>query len=363
MSASNVVRSVVRVVIGIPLWLLVEAYYRLRKKRQDPLPTVSVAAQTPNSPTIDVVYTWVNDQDETWARQKATCAGDARLPSAHMSRFHDREELRYSLRSLAAHAPFVNQIHIVTNGQVPAWLNTDHPRVNLVTHEQIFADPSNLPTFNSHAIEAQLHHIPGLAEHYLYFNDDVFLGQPVLPADFFNRDGQIIFYCDYGFIEDVEIDVERHSAVEWAARNNLRVLKEELGRRYLYKLKHQPHALRKSILYEIEDRFPSVMKQTAAHRFRHPSDHSVVTSFAQFYAESTDQAEMHMVLHPGFPSFYINLASPFLRAALARLRLSRAYKSFCINEPVSADLDTSRFDRTVSRFLDRYFPYACEYER
>ncbi len=42
----------------------------------------------------------------------------------------------------------------------PAWL-LDHPRVTIVRSEEFFADPSVLPTHNSHAVEAQLHRIDG----------------------------------------------------------------------------------------------------------------------------------------------------------------------------------------------------------
>jgi hypothetical protein len=38
--------------------------------------------------------------------------------------FKDNEELRYSLRSIEAFAPWVRQIFLVTNGQVPSWINT-----------------------------------------------------------------------------------------------------------------------------------------------------------------------------------------------------------------------------------------------
>ena len=51
------------------------------------------------------------------------------------SRFEDNEELRYSLRSLEQYAPWVRRIFIVTNGQIPHWLNLDNPRVSIVTHE------------------------------------------------------------------------------------------------------------------------------------------------------------------------------------------------------------------------------------
>jgi hypothetical protein len=56
----------------------------------------------------------------------------------------------------------VRQIFIVTNGQIPAWLNLDHPRIQVVTHEDIFLNKSHLPTFSSPSIEMHLHRIPGL---------------------------------------------------------------------------------------------------------------------------------------------------------------------------------------------------------
>ena len=72
-------------------------------------------------------------------------------------RFRDREELRYSLRSLEKHAPWVRHVYLITNGQIPGWLNMDNPRITVVPHEDIFEDQSHLPTFSSSAIEANIH--------------------------------------------------------------------------------------------------------------------------------------------------------------------------------------------------------------
>ena len=69
--------------------------------------------------------------------------------------FH--QELRYSMRSLVKYAPWVRKIFLVTNGQIPYWLNLDHPRIKLITHEEIFPNKSHLPTFSSPAIEANIH--------------------------------------------------------------------------------------------------------------------------------------------------------------------------------------------------------------
>jgi len=104
-------------------------------------------------------------------------------------RFTDNEELRYSLRSLETFAPWVRHVYLVTNGQIPYWLNVDSDKLTVVTHHEIFQNTSVLPTFSSPAIESNLHRIPGLSSKFLYLNDDVFLGSPVWPSDFFTPQG------------------------------------------------------------------------------------------------------------------------------------------------------------------------------
>lgn len=103
------------------------------------------------------------------------------------SRFEDSQELRYSLRSLERYAPWVRHVYLVTNGQIPDWLSLDAGKLTIVTHEEIFPDPSDLPTFSSPAIECHLHRIPGLSKRFLYFNDDVLLDSPVWPDDFYTQ--------------------------------------------------------------------------------------------------------------------------------------------------------------------------------
>jgi len=48
-----------------------------------------------------------------------------------------------------------------------------------VTHDEIFVNKSHLPTFSSPAIEAHIHRIPGLANRFIYLNDDVMFGKEV----------------------------------------------------------------------------------------------------------------------------------------------------------------------------------------
>uniref|UniRef100_T2MCA8 N-acetylglucosamine-1-phosphotransferase subunits alpha/beta n=1 Tax=Hydra vulgaris TaxID=6087 RepID=T2MCA8_HYDVU len=112
---------------------------------------------------------------------------DDRNEDLASNRFADNNELKYSLRSIDTFAPWVRKIFIVTNGQIPNWLNLDHPRIQLITHEEIFANKSHLPTFSSPAIESNIHRIPGLSKIFIYMNDDVFFGKEVWPDDFYTH--------------------------------------------------------------------------------------------------------------------------------------------------------------------------------
>ncbi|CAI5636181.1 unnamed protein product [Oreochromis niloticus] len=143
------------------------------------------------------------------------------------SRFEDNEELRYSLRSIERHAPWVRHIFIVTNGQIPSWLNLDNPRVSVITHQDIFLNNSHLPTFSSPAIETHIHRIPGLSQKFIYLNDDVMFGKDVWPDDFYSHSkGQKVYLtwpvpncaegCPGSWIKDGYCDKAcNNSACDW----------------------------------------------------------------------------------------------------------------------------------------------------
>ncbi|XP_029419195.1 N-acetylglucosamine-1-phosphotransferase subunits alpha/beta [Nannospalax galili] len=143
------------------------------------------------------------------------------------SRFEDNEELRYSLRSIERHAPWVRNIFIVTNGQIPSWLNLDNPRVTIVTHQDVFRNVSHLPTFSSPAIESHIHRIEGLSQKFIYLNDDVMFGKDVWPDDFYSHSkGQKVYLtwpvpncaegCPGSWIKDGYCDKAcNNSACDW----------------------------------------------------------------------------------------------------------------------------------------------------
>ena len=148
---------------------------------------------------VDVVYTWVDGADPVHAAKRArwlSRRGAVHDNGLEAARFRDNEELRYSLRSLQRFAPWVRRVILATDGQRPSWLRADHPKVRVVDHRE-FIPGEYLPTFNSHVIEAYLHAVPGLSEHYLYMNDDVFLARPCRKTDFFTSNGLPLAFVDW----------------------------------------------------------------------------------------------------------------------------------------------------------------------
>ncbi|MFA6299837.1 MAG: stealth conserved region 3 domain-containing protein, partial [Nocardioides sp.] len=223
---------------------------------------------------VDIVYTWVDGDDPVWdaARQQrlAEVEGTARTrESSGQARFVARDELRYSLRSVHLFAPWVRRIHLVTAGQVPDWLDTSHPMVNLVDHRDILP-ADGLPTFNSHAIETSLHRIDGLAEHFVYLNDDFFLGRPLHPEAFFSPAGQFATFFSHTTIG--LSDLPDSPPFLKAAWNNRNLLFEAFGAVTTNNLAHAPYPHRVSVLEEIAARFPAEVEATARSPFRSDTD-------------------------------------------------------------------------------------------
>lgn len=139
---------------------------------------------------IDLVYLWVNGNDPVWQAKRQAVAGNVETRSSAncKGRYVDNGELKYSLRSVDRYAPWIRKIFIVTDNQVPEWLDTTNPKIQIVDHTEILPQEC-LPCFNSTVIEHFLHRIPGLSEHFLLANDDTLLNRPVTPDTFFAPDG------------------------------------------------------------------------------------------------------------------------------------------------------------------------------
>ena len=289
---------------------------------------------------IDVVYTWVDGADPGWrARRDETLTGRSAAAEAVTTaadrgdgRYASRDELRYSLRSLDMYAPWVRHIWIVTDQQVPSWLDTSHPKVTVVDHKEIFSDARALPTFNSHAIESRLHVIPGLSENFIYFNDDFFVGRPLSPDLFFLPSGIPLFFRSPATVLPTPIQEDEKSFYA-AAKTTRDIMEREFGCTTANTFLHAPYALRKSVLFELAERFAPEIAATGRSRVRSREDVSVVSSLHHYHAFRSGKAV------PGEISVdYIALGQRDHLPRLTRLLTLRDRDAFCVNDADESDM-------------------------
>lgn len=310
---------------------------------------------------IDVVYTWVDGADPAWlaSKREALARLGAEEPADEaddVARFRSHDELKYSLRSLEMYAPWVRKVHLVTAGQRPEWLNDQHPKINLVDHRDIFADPTVLPVFNSHAIESQLHRVPALAERYLYLNDDVFFGRPVTKDLFYHGNGLAKFFLSTAMV-GLGPRHEADTAFVHAAKNNRMLLGDTFGRTVTHLFQHAPHPQLRSVLEQMEGAHADEFARVAASVFRSPDDLSIASALHHYYAYSLGRAV------PGRLEYlYLDLGHPGAARRLERLLRSKTFDVFCMNDtPAPGDREAGR-SRALGEFLERYFPLKSSFE-
>lgn len=249
---------------------------------------------------IDIVVLWVDGSDPAWLAEKNRYSPAKTDDSNSASRFRDWGLMPYWFRAIEAYAPWVRTIHFVTWGHLPPFLNTEHPKLHIVRHGD-YIPGEWLPTFSSHALEMNVHRIPGLAEHFIYFNDDTFLLRPMREEDFF-RNGlprAQATEIPLGFIGRPEVWA-------FAAANDMGVVNQHFPKRALdrqtkrkllypgyhwydnlrtlalrvlfpdfftgFKSFHCPAPFLKSSFEELWEKEPELLALTSSHRFRSRED-------------------------------------------------------------------------------------------
>lgn len=309
---------------------------------------------------IDVVYTWVDSRDPAWRRKFEYYRGN-RLPddfhweAGGAQRFRSRDELKYSLRSLSMYAPWVRHVYVVTDNQVPDFIDFDQPGITLVDHREIARVPEALPIFNSSAITSWLHRIPGLSEHFLYLNDDVFIGRDITPTRLFTPSGLARVFPSHNrrpFGRPDPAD-EPHINI---TRNIRALLEQEFGRSISRSVKHTPHAQLISVHEEMEKRFSDAYDHLARSRFRHHHDIAADQLF-HYYAQITGRAIVSSIRYA-----YINIGDDRNESELARLLTRRDREVFCLND-APGNHSRPLTNASIRDFLEAYFPVPSKWER
>lgn len=237
-------------------------------------------------PPIDAVITWVDGSDPVHRKKRddaLAATGKVRTPAAHSTRFNDAGEIDYCITSILRFAPWFRRIHIVCDEQVPAIVERlrasgDAERFNIVDHREIFRGyETHLPTFNSRSIISMLWRIEGLADDFVYFNDDMILLRDVAPDDFF-RDGKVVERGHWRMQNEASFvgrlrswfrpfrsgRVERVGSLD-SQQLSARVAGFE--KRY-FRLHHNPYPMRRETLAEFFKQRPQLLSLNSRHRFR-----------------------------------------------------------------------------------------------
>ncbi|CAM5569560.1 exopolysaccharide phosphotransferase [Streptomyces avidinii] len=341
---------------------------------------------------IDAVITWVDAADPAWRHRRDRAAeaeagtgrssgtdrtdrtdgtdgtdGTGGVPGIDLAenRYRDRGELRYCLRSIAAYAPWVRRIFLVTDDQAPAWLAADHPDITVIDHRELSTEPAAPAVFNSHAIESRLHHIPGLAEHFLYFNDDIFLGRPQRPQNYFLPSGLPKVFHDWRAVDPgsrAGDDVFTSSQ-----KVTRQAVEEAVGRTYPHILAHTPYPLTRSAFTRVEELLPGRLAATARSVFRSADDIAPVTLTAHLAL-----AEGHAV-EGDLAHTYVSTARRSEIERLPDLAAERGHDAFCLADDEDPDepdeggagggLSATQQHNVVTAFLEAYFPVPSPFEK
>lgn len=140
-----------------------------------------------NNLNIDFVVTWLDSSDPKWQEDFKKYKGIISSGDQSKARYRDWDLFRYWFRAIEIYAPWVHKVYLITNGKFPDWINHNNPKLVLVSHSD-YIPQEFLPTFNSRTIEIYMNRIKGLSEHFVYFNDDMFLNAPITP-DYYYKEG------------------------------------------------------------------------------------------------------------------------------------------------------------------------------
>ena len=313
---------------------------------------------------IDVVYLWVNSDDEQWQKKRQRSFGaflktnknDIALYANTDGRFRDNGELIFSLRCLEKFFPDHGQIYIVTDDQRPEWL-AENKRVTIIDHKSIIPEKIK-PIFASAHIESYIHQIPDLSENFFYFNDDIFFGMPVDKSWWFNKKLKY-FYDDKPHDEYNELQPMFLSPINSSIQSKL-WLKEKY-KDYKHRntsLAHAPRPYKKSLLLEIEKKAIDLFSKTRSTNFRTWYTPGIIGDFVPRWLEYNEFAEINEI-----EKLYIESGSDNIEIKLDFL--SQKFGTvpfFCINYTCDNAKSNDTRLKSINNRMKKLLPNKSSFE-
>lgn len=329
---------------------------------------------------IDFVILWVDGNDPEWQTEKKKYAPDIQ-EDGRVERYRDWDNLRYWFRGVERYAPWVNRIYFVTWGHLPQWLNTKNEKLVIVNHKD-FIPEEYLPTFNCNPIELNLHRIEGLSEHFVYFNDDMFLINYCETTDFFQGG----LPCDTGAlnIHCINADINTYAPFqaigiinkyfnlkevikkEWRLWLNPKNGRELLRTLYLLPCPrfpgmyqtHLPTSFLKSTYEKVWALEPEVLRETCTHRFRNKLD------YTQWVFKNWQLASGRFVpRNSNIGKSFIFMHDHGGEKEIVNYITKQKGKMICINDGVITENEFQEYKQSVINAFEQILPDQSGFER
>jgi hypothetical protein len=353
---------------------------------------MNTSTDTDNAP-IDFVLPWVDGSDPAWQAEK-----NHYLPQHHgrsdatsNNRYQDFGTLRYVLRSIEQNCPWYHKIYLITANQRPHWLQTNHPRIQIINHTQLFIQPQNLPVFNSSAIEMNLVNLKGLSEHFVYLNDDTVILRPTPRERLFQHGLPVDFLC-HGWLKRNTLFRYLRGQNSWvdALNNNITLinrlhkpatlntqqlfapsysLREKLSNallKYLYRHYfwfthwHLPQPYTRSTLQQVYQHFQPEILACTTNRFR---AHNDLTIYLNRYWHLASGAFIPHKHNDGFVGNISNLTE--LNRAIEYLHRHPEIRFACLNDTYTSNnsSELAQIDMAQNAFYQHYLPNPASFEQ
>lgn len=332
---------------------------------------------------VDIVIPWVDGNDPAWRAERDRFWNDgckATLTDAGDARYRDVGTLKYVLRGIDRFMPWAGTVHFVTWGHLPEWLDPDAPGLHVVNHRD-YIPGKYLPTFSSHTIELNFHRIPGLAERFVYFNDDMLVLRDTVEDDFF-RNG---LPRDYAV--ETALSGSHYRSIAGVVLCNMEILNEHFSKKDVFRrnffkwfnlrygtdvLKtvvhlpwprfsdftnyHTPFAYLKSTFEEAWKTVPAELDETCSHRFRQLNDVN------QWFMRGWQLLSGTFVPKSPRDGMNFNMCSKLPQIAEALTR--RKYRLICINDDRNEEPgDYDALARTIREMLEKFLPDRSRFEK
>lgn len=329
---------------------------------------------------IDFVIAWVDGSDKTWQESKAKYDTKNKNENNGVVRYRDWDELKYWFRGVEKYAPWVNKIYFVTCGQKPDWLDENNPKLVLVNHKDYMKE-DYLPTFSANPIELNFHRIKGLSEHFVYFNDDMFIINPVKEDDFFKKGLPCDSYCEsplfmygsessfpYMLVNDSKMIAKHFNKREYLKKNFFKYINYKYGLKAnlvnLFMMKynqfsgfsypHIPSSFLKSTYEEVWDKEEEVLDSVSRNRFRTNKDINQYLFKAWQYCTGK--------FMPRSLKFGDNFPITNENSKLISAIKSKKYKVLCINDGHNIE-DFEKTKNEINMAFEEKFKDKCSFEK